>query len=87
MTLSACSSVPQVDVDLPKQPCAPAVPEPRPISSVSVDFQQIQSNGALLIGLDQESYNALLQNIAESVRWIKEARAQLNYYRQSLENC
>ena len=69
----------------------PALPNPRAIDTVPVEFKVLTEEtlldgpGWVYYGLTVENYEALSRNMAEILRWIKEARWRLDYYRNDAD--
>ncbi|ATS92242.1 o-spanin [Stenotrophomonas phage DLP4] len=85
LTLSACSSNPPVaqpPVEA-KQPPPPVLPKPQPVRTESVEWRVVQVDGESLFAVTARGYEALSRNLADTIRWAKEASWQLDFYRDS----
>lgn len=85
LMLSACSSnPPRVDPPAePKQPPLPVLPKPQPVRTESVQWRLVQVDGETLFAVTARGYESLSRNLAETIRWAKEASWQLDFYRDS----
>lgn len=91
LLLAACSGLPTVDihttpVDAPKPKERPVLPNPEPIQTAPFKFKVLTPKTApegdyVFYGLTVKDYETLARNMADIVRWIKEAQWRLNYYR------
>lgn len=70
--------------DLPSLPQVQVVPKPDPLNLLPVEFGTTKSGEKQVLTLDAQQYENLSRNMAELQRWISEAMAQLDYYRESL---
>jgi len=85
-SLTGCggsSSLPpiQVDtVDVTPPPAKPKLPEPEPILLVKPDWEVIVTEEGPMLALTEEQFQILATNLAEILRWIREAAWRLDYY-------
>lgn len=88
LTLSACSSNPPVVLppEEHKQPPLPVLPKPQPVRTETVKWQVVQVNGESLFAVTAQGYEALARNLAETIRWAKEASWQLDFYRETRQS-
>lgn len=68
-----------------RPPPAQVLPAPEPLALLPVEFRVLDIDGAPIFALDADGYEALARNLAEVLRWVTEATAQLDYYRRSLQ--
>ena len=83
LTLCACSSVPpkeQPPLSI-KEPPRPVLPRPEPVKTEQVRWQVVDVGGEPMFALTARGYEALSRNMAEMIRWAKEASWQLDFYR------
>jgi len=66
--------------DVP-QPKLITLPKPKPIDLSDVKWVIVRDNGGNLIALSPKEYEKLANNIAEIIRYVREADSQLEYYR------
>lgn len=65
--------------EIPK-PEKPVLPNPDPIKTLPVEWKVLIVEGGSIIALDPKQYEILSQNMAEIMRWVKEASWRLKYY-------
>ena len=93
--LGGCSGAKQVEVvptvvKTKRPPKVSVVPDPDPIKLGSVKWRVISSKRLpsgkdwVVIGVSPKDYETLAKNEAEKLRWIKEAKSRLKYYRERL---
>ena len=63
-------------------PTLPTLPRPAPIQLVRVEWVVVQTEDGSVFALTPEQYENLSLNTAEILRYVREARSQLDYYRQ-----
>lgn len=92
-TLSGCSSVrPEptvrtVATEVVRPDPTPPLPDPRPLDLLEVDWRVVtpetlpEGEGWSLIALDPQQYQNLSTNMAELLRYVREAKWLLRYYR------
>lgn len=88
LVLGACSSVPpersviqSVQVKTPK---TQTLPKPTPIDLVDVKWIIVRTEGGVVMALTPRQYQNLSNNLAEVLRYVKQADSQLDYYRREL---
>jgi hypothetical protein len=54
------------------------LPDPKPIKLEDVRFHVVKTGDICLVG---DQYDTLSRNTAEILRWVREARWRLNWYR------
>lgn len=67
----------------PKQPPLPVLPKPQPVKTEAVQWKVIQVDGESFFAVTTKSYEALARNLADTIRWAKEASWQLDFYRET----
>lgn len=58
------------------------LPDIQPVKLETVKWRVLEQDGQPLFALTARDYEALSRNMAELARWTKEARYQLNFYRE-----
>ena len=92
LMFSACSSAPPevnvktTAVELEKPDTRPAVPNPEPIDTAPIEFkvltpETIPDGEYVFYGITVQDYETLARNMADILRWVKEAKWRLDYYR------
>lgn len=93
LTFSACSSVlPDVTVrttavEVIRPPERPPIPNPQAIDTAPFDWLVITNDRLpasdiwVYYGITPQNYEILSRNMADILRWIKEAQWRLDYYR------
>lgn len=93
LALSACSSAPQElqtriaieDIERPTE--RPVLPDPAPIQTRRVEWQVVtpdtlpEGNDWVLFSMTAKDYENLAKTMADTIRWVKEAKWRLQYYR------
>lgn len=59
------------------------LPSPDPVKLESVQWKVVEVAGETYFALPARGYEALSRNMAEIVRWSKEATYQLDFYRKT----
>jgi len=67
-------------VEVERPPAKPPLPEPEPVDLVAVDWAVVETPSGPMIALSEEQFELLAQNLAEILRWIREAAWRLAYY-------
>ena len=92
LVLSACGARPPdidvttTDIDVPMPEARPVLPNPKPIDTAPIEFkvltrERLPEGEFVFYGLSVQNYETLARNMAEILRWVKEAKWQLGYYR------
>jgi hypothetical protein len=73
-------------VDVPRPEAHPAVPNPEPVQIAPIEWKVITRDRLpegefVLYGLTPRQYETLARNMADILRWVKEAQWRLEYYR------
>ncbi len=74
-----------VEIDRPDE--RPALPNPKPIETSPFKWRVItpdrlpEGGGWVYYGITPKSYEVLARNMADILRWVKEAKWRLDYYR------
>lgn len=73
-----------IDVERPES--KPPLPDPQPINTSPVKFkvltQETMPEGEFVyFAMDTRSYETMARNMADILRWVKEAQWRLQYYR------
>lgn len=79
----ASSSLPPIQVDTIESeppPAKPKLPAPEPIELVRPDWQVVVTEEGPLLALTEKEFEILASNLAEILRWIREAAWRLHYY-------
>lgn len=90
VTLGACSGTRQelevsaVQQEIPR-PTVAVIPKPDPIYPINVTWVIVKTENGEVLALTREEFEMLQLNIAEVLRYVKEANAQLDYYRAELQ--
>jgi len=58
----------------------PPLPDPNPIEVTNVDWTVIETPEGPMLVLDQRQFENLSNNLAEILRWVREAAWRLHYY-------
>lgn len=83
LTLCACSSVPpkaQPPAEV-KEPPRSVLPRPEPVRTEQLQWRVVEVDGEPLFALTARGYEALSRNVADMVRWAREASWQIDFYR------
>lgn len=90
LTFSGCSSLPlqvtstPADIERPVE--KPVIPDPQPINTAPVKWlvltpDRLPKGGAwVYYGITPQQYEVMARNMADILRWVKEARWRLDYY-------
>lgn len=71
----------QVDTVTAERPDPrPPLPDPTPIETTDVDWKVIETPEGPMLALDQRQFENLSNNLAEILRWVREAAWRLHYY-------
>lgn len=92
LMLSACAgSLPEIgikttEVEAPKPDKRPVLPNPKPIDTAPIKFkvltrETLPEGEFVYYGLSVKDYETLARNMADILRWVKEAEWRLRYYR------
>lgn len=65
------------------RPERPVLPKPEPINLLDVAWIVVETEEGNVIALTPDQYENLSLNIAEILRYVTEADAQLDYYRRA----
>lgn len=57
------------------------MPDPQPIDTGEVTWTVLTVDGVAWFAVTAAGYEALSSNVAESLRWVREAKWRLDYYR------
>ena len=92
LVLGGCSSTPvhEVEVatlDVPLPESRPPIPDPEPIQVLPLKWvvitpDRLPEGRYVFFALTPREYENLSANMAEFLRWIKEARWRLDYYNE-----
>ena len=87
IALIACSPAPQelqvsTVPETIERPATVILPKPRPVDLADVEWVVVRDSTGRYIALTPEDFEALQLNLADVVRYIREANAQLDYYRE-----
>ena len=92
LLLSACGArlpdigITTTEIDVPKPDARPVLPNPKPIDTAPIEFkvltrERLPEGEFVFYGLSVKDYETLARNMAEILRWVKEAEWRLRYYR------
>ncbi len=92
LMFSGCSSLPQIEwitstTEIKQPDPTPPLPNPRPIETAPFKWRVITSDrlpkgeGWVYYGITPKQYEILSKNMADILRWVKEAQWRLDYYR------
>lgn len=79
------SNLPPVQLDtvqVEPPPAKPPLPDPEPVEMLPVEWTVLETEDGLLIGLTTRQFENLTENLAELLRWMRETRWRLDYYRE-----
>lgn len=92
LSVSACAGTQKIELDvrpkadLPRPPDKAALPPPRAINERPFKFVVVKlPSGKVYIALTPDQYAIYEANRAEVLRWVREAKYQINYYRKPVE--
>lgn len=68
---------------LPRPTVSP-LPDPTPITTVPFKWEHVNIGGKEYLAVDGKGYEVLSRNMAEFLRWIREARDRLDWYTKEL---
>ena len=71
-------------MDVKRPPQVLAVPDPAPVEMLELEWSIVEVDGEVYAALTIQGYQNLALNSAELLRWIREARWRLKYYRDNL---
>lgn len=77
------SKMPPIQVDTiqaERPPAKPPLPRPAPVETLPVDWTVVATEDGPALALTEEQFQHLAQNLAELLRWIREAAWRLHYY-------
>jgi len=60
------------------------LPAPEPVSLLPVEWRIVRVDGLPAFALSAHGYENLSRNMADILRWMREADHQLNHYRSTL---
>lgn len=84
--LSACSNARHIQVDavpikLDRPPCSLSLPEIDPVRTFPVEWEVVETADGARFAVTPKGYENLAKTQADVLRWVKEARKQLDVYR------
>ena len=74
-------------VDIERPDSRPALPDPQPIDTAPITWEVLtpdklpEGDGWVRYAITVKDYETLARNIADALRWVKEAEWRLRYYR------
>jgi hypothetical protein len=73
-------------IEVPKPDARPALPNPEPINTAPIEFkiltpETIPDGEYVYYGMNVRDYETLARNMADILRWVKDAKWRLDYYR------
>lgn len=57
------------------------LPRPEPVQTEQVQWRVVEVDGETMFALTARGYEALSRTMADTVRWVREASWQLDFYR------
>lgn len=63
-----------------ERPTRPPLPTPLSIELMEVEWRTVETKSGTLLVLTPKEFEALSYNLAEILRWVKEAMWRLQYY-------
>lgn len=62
------------------------LPAPEPIEALPVEFQVIQEGEGAMFCLTPQGYENLSKTQADTLRWVREAKWRLDFYKSEIED-